>query len=102
MSALFSRVVSSSDTVVGFPSITIHGNVDLDRRVGGHVGGDRVGDGVRQRHRAGLAALWQPEDLAVAGEQLDLPPDVDLAGLEVDVVGGEAEDLALPQSESGS
>lgn len=44
--------------------------------------------------------MEKPEDLGVPAEQLHLPANVNLARLEVDVVGGEGEDLALSQTES--
>lgn len=66
----------------------------------GHMGGDRVLHRLRQRDLPSLPALRQTECLPVAREQFRLPADMDLTDLEVDVVGGKREDLALSKTEA--
>ena len=56
-----------------------------------------VAHGRRQGHRPHLSPLQEGEVRAVTGGELDLSPHLDRAAEEVDVIGGEAEHLALSQ-----
>lgn len=62
--------------------------------------GNRLQHAVGQGDLAGLAALGKPEDKHVAAEHLDLTADVNLAALQVEVIGGEGEALSLPEPET--
>jgi hypothetical protein len=63
---------------------------------------DELQHAIGKWHRADLATLRQPEQLAVVAEQLHLAPYLDLAGVEIDVVEREPGDLALTQAKAST
>ena len=62
---------------------------------------DRLQDRIGQRNVSDLASLGQAKHLLVT-DQLDLATNVHLTTVDVDVLGGEPEGLALPHAESGT
>jgi hypothetical protein len=90
-------VVTISATVTALPP----GQRHWDRRAGSDVRGQRELDRLGQRHVPLLATLGRAEGQLTA-DVADLPPDVHdrtTGAQPVDVIGGQAEHLTLPQPE---